>query len=103
MTAQPHAFTAKGSDKATACASCGKTWAAAAHKAYRAAVKAREAKITAMIDAARQGREQRGWEGLTGFSRRLAYLGITSGDLRATAAYAVDNGMDYRAVCMTQA
>jgi hypothetical protein len=32
-----HAFSAKGSTKASACASCGRTWAASAHRAFRAA------------------------------------------------------------------
>lgn len=34
---QPHAFSAKGSAKASACVHCGRTWAAAAHRAHRAA------------------------------------------------------------------
>jgi hypothetical protein len=98
-----HAFTAKGSDRPSACADCGKTWAAAAHKAHRAAAKARQAKIDAMLAAAAEGLVNRGWEGLTGYSGRLSYRGIAYGDLAATAAYAVDNGMTYRDVCMTQA
>lgn len=37
---EPHGFTAKGSAKASACASCGRTWNAAAHRAFRAAASA---------------------------------------------------------------
>lgn len=34
---EPHAFSAKGSAKASACVHCGCTWAAAAHRKHRAA------------------------------------------------------------------
>lgn len=34
---ESHAFSAKGSAKASACVHCGRTWAAAAHRAHRAA------------------------------------------------------------------
>lgn len=32
----PHAFSAKGSAKPSACVHCGRTWAASAHRAFRA-------------------------------------------------------------------
>lgn len=34
---EPHAFSAKGSAKASACVSCERTWAASAHRRFRAA------------------------------------------------------------------
>jgi hypothetical protein len=34
---EPHAFSAKGSAKASACMTCGRTWAASAHRKHRAA------------------------------------------------------------------
>jgi hypothetical protein len=40
LASGPHAFSAKGSAKASACTSCGRTWAAAAHRAHRAAASA---------------------------------------------------------------
>lgn len=33
----PHGFSAKGSAKSSACVHCGRTWAASAHRAFRAA------------------------------------------------------------------
>lgn len=81
----------------------GRTLKIAPTAAQKAATKARNAKIAAIIAADDDClRRSSGWSALRGFSGRLASYGVEYGDREATAAYAADNNMTWSDVCRTQ-